>query len=162
MQTSNNLISQILAAAQAAGLSQKTLAERAGVKEETISRIKKRGTGNFGLIAQLAQVAGSPLTLVAPVGQRLAKAQRTSFRDKYAVQLAWSNKHVSDDVLIRRALIKPGFHLLLDAVIEFGIDRVATAWAQLKSERNDEVLRAEPITERLLKHIRHGYQQATR
>lgn len=162
MQMPNDLISQILAAAQAAGLSQKTLAARAGVKEETISRIKRRGTGNFLLIAELARVAGSPLTLVAPVGQRLAKAQRTSFRDKYGVQLAWSNKHATDDVLIRRALIKPGFRLLLDAAIEFGIDRVTMTWAQLKSERNEEVLRAEPITERLLRHIEYGYQQATR
>ena len=99
-----------------------------------------------------------------PVGnliQPAAKIQVSSFRDKYAMQLAWSNKHASDDVLIRCALIKPGFRLLLDAAIEYGLDRLEIIWSQLKSEGGEEVSRAKPITERLLKHLKYGYQKAT-
>lgn len=162
MKTDNTLIAQILTAAQAAGLSQKTLADRSGITEETLSRMKKRGSGNFSLVVKLAQAAGTPLCLANAPMPAAAAAQGRSFRDKYGVSLAWSNKHASDEVLIRRALVKPGFRLLLDAAVDFGIDRLATAWAQLKQEGADEVGKAAPVTERILRHIEYGYQQATR
>lgn len=161
MKTDNTLIAQILAAAQASGLTQKTLADRSGITEETLSRMKKRGSGNFSLVVKLAQVAGTPLCLTNVPSPATALPRARSFRDKYGVMLAWSNNKASDDVLIRRALVKPGFRLLLDAAVEFGIDRLLTAWAQLKSAGADEALKAAPVTERILRHIEHGYQQAT-
>ena len=161
MKTENTLISQILAAAQAAGLSQKVLADRSGIQEETISRIKKRGSGNFGLIVKLAQAAGAPLCLASESTPAPAIPAKT-FRDKYGVMLAWSNKNASDNVLIRRALVKPGFRLLLDAAVEFGVDRLVGEWARLKTEATEEAAKAAPVTERILRHIENGYQQATR
>lgn len=159
---SSALILQILASAQAAGLHQKALAEKTGIKEETISRIKKRGTGHFDIIAKLAQAAGSPLCLGSSVQAPRFAVKPKSFRDKYAVQLAWSNKRAPDEMLIRRALVKPGFVLLLDAAIEFGLEHLLTVWAQLVAEGSEEVMQAAPVTGRILQHIQHGYQQATR
>lgn len=162
METDNTLIAQIVAAAQAKGLTQKALADRSGITEETLSRMKKRGSGNFGLVVKLAQVAGTPLSLASlPTPYAVAQAD-VPFRTKYAVPLAWSNKNVSDDVLIRRALVKPSFRLLLDAAIEFGIEKLSMEWARLKSDGAEEVARAAPVTERILRHIEDGYQQATR
>lgn len=162
METDNTLIAQIVAAAQAKGLTQKALADRSGITEETLSRMKKRGSGNFGLVVKLAQVAGTPLSLASlPTPYAVAQAD-VPFRTKYAVPLAWSNKNVSDDVLIRRALVKPSFRLLLDAAIEFGIEKLSKEWVRLKSDGAEEVARAAPVTERILRHIEDGYRQATR
>lgn len=162
MKTDNTLIAQILTAAQATGLTQRELADRSGITEETLSRMKKRGSGNFSLVVKLAQAAGTPLCLANTASSAATVARAKSFRDNYAVQLAWSNKDASDDLLIRRALVKPGFRLLLDAAIEFGIDRLLTEWTRLKSDGVDEIARAAPVTERILRHIQNGYQQATR
>lgn len=161
MKTENTLIAQILTAAQAAGLTQKVLADRSGITEETLSRMKKRGSGQFGLVVKLAQAAGTPLCLTNVPVPALRAPPAQSFRDKYAVSLAWSNKDVSDDVLMRRALVNPSFRRLLDAAVEFGIDRLATVWRQLKADGADEALKAAPVTERVLRHIEYGYQQAT-
>lgn len=162
MKTDNTLIAQILAAAQAAGLTQKELAARSGIQEETISRMKQRGSGNFKLVVKLAEAAGVPLCLTNTTASKPAVQAARSFRDKYAVPLAWSNKNTSDDVLMRRALVKPGFRLLLDAAIEFGVERLATTWAELKQEGASDTMAATQMTERILGHISHGYRQATR
>lgn len=162
MNTDDSLINQIVAAAQARGLTQKALAERSGISEETLSRMKKRGSGNFSLIVKLAQVAGAPLSLANTPTPAVSNQKAASFRSRYAVPLAWSNKKASDDVLIRRALVKPGFQLLLDAAIEFGVDRLSTTWQYLKTDAADEVVQAAPVTERILQHIEDGYRQASR
>lgn len=155
------LITRILQTAHAKGLNQKALATRVGITEETLSRMKKRGSGNFALMAKLARAAGAQICLVdSSVPQRRVQSFG-SFRDKYAVALAWSNKSAPDDVLVRRALVKPRFQLLLDAAIEFGIDRLSSEWEQLKAEGSSEVLKVRSTTERMLRHIHDGYRQAS-
>lgn len=83
-----------------------------------------------------------------------------SFRDKYAVALAWSNKDASDDVLMRRALVESRFQMLLDAAVEFGIDKLPAEWEYLKAEGSSETMKASTTTERILKHIHEGYRLA--
>lgn len=161
MEDDRTLIARIVKTAQANGLNQKALALRGGLPEETLSRMKKRGSGNFAAVARLARAAGTRLGLVdSPVSPRHSQCP-ASFRDKYAVALAWSNKGVPDDVLMRRALVKPGFQLLLDAAIEFGVDALLAEWNRLKAEGSPEALKAASITERLLGHIHDGYRQTT-
>ncbi len=160
MEEDRSLIARIVETAHAKGLTQKALAARGGITEETLSRMKKRGSGNFGLVAKLARAAGTRLELVdSSVPPR--RIQRPgSFRDKYAVALAWSHKDAPVDVLIRRALVKPRFQLLLDAAVEFGVDKLSTEWEHLKAERSSEVTKVHATTERILRHIHDGYRQA--
>lgn len=154
------LIAQIIQAAQARGVNQKTLAVRAGVPEETVSRAKKRGTARWSVVEALASAAGVTIGLVsgAPAGQPV-DPPRTSFRDRYH-WLAWANPNASDEVLVRSALVNPEFRTLLDAALEFGVNTVTREWDLLKIEGDRETLRALPITERILRNIRDGYQQA--
>lgn len=154
------LVSKIVAAARTRGLSQKALAARSGISEETLSRMKKRESGNLSLVAKLAQAAGTQLGLVdSSVPRR--RQPPGSFRDRYAAALIWSNADASDDVLVRRALIKPHFKMLLDAAVEFGLDRLSAEWEHLIVEASPETMKVRSTTERILGHIRDGYRQAT-
>jgi transcriptional regulator with XRE-family HTH domain len=162
MDEDHTLIAQIVEVAHARGLNQKALAARSGISEETLSRMKKRGSGNVALVAKLAQATGMRLGLV----DLLALPQRRqhgrgSFRDKYAVALAWSNKEAPDDVLVRLALVKPRFQMLLDAAVEFGVGTLSEEWERLKADGTPEALKVRATTERILGHIQDGYRQTT-
>lgn len=58
------ILDQILAAAAAQGLDEQALARRAGAAPETLSRMKTRGHGDFGLLVRLARVVGLKLVAV--------------------------------------------------------------------------------------------------
>ena len=60
-----SLLAQILGAASERGISAGELARRAGAAPETLSRMKSRGDGDFGLLARLARVAGLRIVAVA-------------------------------------------------------------------------------------------------
>lgn len=155
----SELLSQIIEAGQAKGLNQKALAARAGVSEEALSRAKKRGNIRSNMLESLAKAAGLAINLApaAPVPPfPIAKTFRERHRD-----LVWSNPNAPDEVLIRAALIKPKFMILLDAAIEYGVDRLKCEWGVLRSQAENETVRIAPITERILKNIEYGYQQAS-
>ena len=164
MQDNPNLVAQIVETARTMGLNQKALAARGGISEETLCRMKKRGSGNVALVARLAEAAGVRLGLVGASSAvpRARSASAGSFRDKYGGGLIWSNKNAPDDVLVRRALVRPGFQMLLDAAVEFGPDMLSAEWERLKAEGEPEVVKVRATTERILGHIRDGYRQATR
>ena len=84
----------------------------------------------------------------------------TSFRDRFSGALAWSNKGVPDDVLIRLALINPKIVPLIEAGVEFGIDKLFLEWENLKAEGSPEAIKVQQTTERILKHIHEGFRQA--
>lgn len=158
-----SLIGQILAVARSRGISQKVLAERIDVREETLSRMKKRGSARLSFVEALAKAAGVSLGLLTPGGHPAVSrpsSSAASFQEKHRT-LAWSNPKASRTLLLRRALVMPEFQTLLDASLEFGVDAVAAEWASLKASGDPEVIRAQPITERLLQNITLGYQQAT-
>lgn len=48
-------------ACAASGLPRKTLAKRAGIAPETLSRMCRRGTGDFATVSKIARLAGVPL-----------------------------------------------------------------------------------------------------
>lgn len=58
-------LSRIAEAARAHGLSRRALAERAGLRPETVSRIGSRGTCDYDSLARLAEAAGLRLSIEA-------------------------------------------------------------------------------------------------
>ena len=79
-----------------------------------------------------------------------------AFRRKYPA-LVWSNPEAPDDVWICQVLIHPGFDLMLDALIAFGLDQLETQWAILLREQDPGALRARKITEDLLQNARDAH-----
>lgn len=71
------LIGEILALASARGLPERELAIRAGIRPETFSRMKAKGTGDLGVIDRMARIVGKRLALVADNEQieRLRKGE---------------------------------------------------------------------------------------
>lgn len=68
----------ILTAAESHKLKEKELARLAGVRPETLSRMKSRGTGDFALIDRLARAVGLKLAVV-PDDDQLARIQQGRF-----------------------------------------------------------------------------------
>jgi transcriptional regulator with XRE-family HTH domain len=160
---SDYLITHIITIAKDHGISQKVLAQRAGVSEETLSRAKKRGSTRLDIVEALARAAGAHLEVLPQGFQRSLSAHSTlgaTFQQKHRT-LAWSNPNASPKLLLRRALVMPEFQTLLDAAIEFGVNTLTSEWEMLKASGEPDVSRAQPITERLLRNISDGYRQAT-
>ena len=74
--------------------------------------------------------------------------------------LVWSNSRASEAVLVRAALLRPRFHTILDACIEFGLDCVQREWEVLQRESGAEARRVEAETARILRHIAEGFADA--
>lgn len=71
-------LNAILAAAESRKLKEKELARLAGVRPETLSRMKSRGTADFALIDRLARAVGLKLAVV-PDDDQLARIQQGRF-----------------------------------------------------------------------------------
>lgn len=176
----NTLVAAILAEVAARGISQKSLAASAGIPEETLSRMKRKPSVRSEALERLAKSAGLRLallpassasrdedlepvniekTLTTASGTSAAAPLRTGFRQKYR-KLVWSNPEAPAEVFVRQALLKPDFSVLLDAATEFGLDFVDQQWTLLQAEASQEAVRATPVTQRMLRNIRHGYEQA--
>jgi len=158
MYTSSTLVNEIISSAARKGISQKDLAIRAKIAPETLSRLKRAGNPSFSVLARLADASGVHIGLVrgepAP-----ASIRHKSFRERHKA-LAWSNSKASPETLLRTALLQPRFPVLLDAALEFGISRIRSEWQALIDEDSTEARRAAPRTERILRNIEHGFQQA--
>jgi ribosome-binding protein aMBF1 (putative translation factor) len=72
------LLNRITAAAAEQGLDEQDLARRAGAAPETLSRMKTRGHGDFGLLVRLARVVGLKLVAV-PDDDALEALRRGEF-----------------------------------------------------------------------------------
>jgi transcriptional regulator with XRE-family HTH domain len=57
------LLSDILATARAARIDQRELALRAGIRPETLSRLKRKGRGDLDTLDRMARVVGLRLSL---------------------------------------------------------------------------------------------------
>ena len=77
-ETFQRVLRQILDAAARQGIDEGALAIRAGAAPETLSRMKSRSNGDFGLVARLARVAGLRLTAV-PDNDTLEALERGEF-----------------------------------------------------------------------------------
>jgi DNA-binding Xre family transcriptional regulator len=71
-------LNAILAAAESRKLKEKELARLAGMRPETLSRMKSRGTADFALIDRLARAVGLKLAVV-PDDDQLARIQQGRF-----------------------------------------------------------------------------------
>ena len=71
-------LNAILAAAETRKLKEKELAKLAGLRPETLSRMKSRGTADFTLIDRLARAVGLKLAVV-PDDDQLARIQQGRF-----------------------------------------------------------------------------------
>ncbi len=71
-------LNAILAAAESRKLKEKELARLAGVRPETLSRMKSRGTADFALVDRLAKVVGLKLAVV-PDDDQLVRIQQGRF-----------------------------------------------------------------------------------
>ena len=157
-----SIINHILRAAKSRGFTQKVLAQKAGISQEAISRMKRQGNPTLDVVRRLADAAGVHI-LVTTDGRTHhtwgdLPEQPQGFKKKH--KLVWSNSKAGDEVHLRAALLKPRFDILLDAAVEFGIDRLETEWALVRGEGSDAALKAEPVVVRTLRNIRNGYQQA--
>lgn len=77
-ETVRSVLNSILTAAETKKLKEKELARRAGLRPETLSRMKSRGTGDFTLIDRLARVVGLKLATV-PDDDKLERIQKGRF-----------------------------------------------------------------------------------
>ncbi len=68
-----DLLQQIIEAARARGITQGELARRAGIRQETLSRAKKNPSISLKTFAQMAQIAGLRIQLIAdnPVAEQV-------------------------------------------------------------------------------------------
>ncbi len=74
--------------------------------------------------------------------------------------LVWSNSKPGETVLIRAALSQPRFHTILDACLEFGLERVRQEWEVLAQEATPEIQRVSSDVTRMLRHIEEGFADA--
>jgi transcriptional regulator with XRE-family HTH domain len=163
MSTPNPLFDTVLQAAQAQGLDQARLARRAGLRAETVSRAKHRGTIDLSSLQALAQAVGLELTLKPATGPTALPPQpeRSSARRSPLADpkwgLAWSNPDASAEVLVRNALAHGNFDLLLQAVLGHGLAFVKTQWRQVSPTLPT---RARQEVERKLNNIEQGLNDA--
>lgn len=162
--TNMSIIDDLIHAAKQRGVSQKELALRAGIPAESISRAKRSGVANLRTLKAMAEAVDVQIGIVASQARpsnAAAHGGRTMpvFAQRHK-SLVWSNANASIDTLLRAALVKPQFDQLLEAATEFGIDRLNALWRGLQKRPDAATLRAAPITNRILKHIQDGYQQA--
>lgn len=161
MSLAQGLLNQILLAAQSRGMDQASLAKAAGLSRETISRAKKRGTIDLASIEALANVTGLSLSLSSasessPAIEHPGATKASPLADpKWG--LAWSNSAIASETLIRSALLKAGFAVLLEAVKAHGLEEVLRQWAVV-----GPTMKATPRAEveRKLKNIEMGIKHA--
>lgn len=165
------LVTAIVDSAALQDISRKVLAARAGIAEASLSRIKRRPSVSSIALERLASSAGLQLALlpatqaasrttIAPLANAPPANTAQRFARKHR-QLAWSNPEAAPDILVRQALTRPDFSVLLDAATALGLDAVEQQWQALQAEGSPDALRAQPATTRMLRNICHGYEQAT-
>lgn len=162
MQTSVQLLEPILQAARQQGLDQAGLAKAAGLSAESISRAKRRPSMDLSTLASLAEATGMEIR-VEPRRNRLTNAStrpRKGLADP-AWGLAWSNPDgISETALIRAALRRGNFTVVLEACAVHGIERVLAEWSEMTRPSAPEIGQALiSQVERVLRNIRKGQQR---
>lgn len=159
MTTTHNLITRVLESARSNGIDQKQLAKRAGVRPETISRAKKRATMDVSTVGDLARAAGLELTLVPMAQEPQPTTPRSPLADpKWG--LAWSNAAISDQALVRNALIKGAFSAILEAEIFHGPEFVRSQWQAICKTGEGISPKGRAYVERMLNNIEAGLADA--
>lgn len=79
-------LARIADAARAQGLSRRALAQRAGLRPETLSRIASRGTCDFATLDRLAEAAGLRLAVEGGEQARIGRARDEVLRKQALVR----------------------------------------------------------------------------
>lgn len=169
-----DLVGQVVQKAREHGLDQVRLAEAAGLTPETISRAKKRRNADLQTLQALAEVVGLQVGL-QPGGGSAASAQSlptSAVQMQVQVQersplheakwgLAWSNPGVSTEVLVRNALLKGGYMVLLEAALAHGTRVMHEQWGILLRDADTAITaRRRTEVDRQLRHIEQGLRDA--
>ena len=77
-ETMRSTLNTILATAETKKLKEKELAQLAGIRPETLSRMKSRGTGDFAVLDRLAHAVGMKLAAV-PDDDQIERIQQGRF-----------------------------------------------------------------------------------
>ena len=160
MSIEQRLLQEILDAGKAAGMDQRTLAMRAGVAPETISRAKKHGNLELATLVSLASASGKTLCLSPTAPNEPEPDRRRSSLADPAWGLAWSNSNASDEVLVRNALLKGSFLVVLEAVLEHGLDFVRAQWALMLRDEERPSRQVQANIARILSNIERGLAHA--
>jgi DNA-binding phage protein len=157
------LLQQVLKAADARGIDQARLAERAGLNPETISRAKKRIDMELSTIARLASVVGLQVVLqpakVAATRAQQAPTRHTAPLSKARFGLSWSNPGSPEETLLRNALLQCRFDAILEAAAQDGVSFVRQQMKKLH-ENGDLSEDASARLERIVKSIERGFADA--
>ena len=151
---------EVLRANKATGVDQRTLAARAGVAPETISRAKKQGHLDIRTLAALARASGMELCLRPLAPETAVPIKRRSSLADPVWGLAWSNPNLSDEVLVRNALAKGTFLVILEAVLEHGMAFVRTQWNLMLRSDEPPSLQVQSNVRRILGNIERGISNA--
>lgn len=156
------LLEPILNAARQRGMDQSGLAKAAGLSPESISRAKRRPSMDLASLASLADAAGMTIR----VEPKRTIATTTLAPPKPLADpswgLAWSNPDgISDAALIRAALHRGNFTVVLEACATYGVERVASEWRDLVT-RSEADIGTHPVAqvERILRNILEGQSHA--
>lgn len=156
MTDTSSILLQTLTRAKALHLDQKELASLAGVRQETISRAKKRGSLDSRTLDKLISAVGLALSLQAceRVSQDALKDKSTSLKDP-RWGLSWSNPNINNQTLIQKALTTARFGAILQACLDFGIDDVEKQWDMIAEDSNSQSLVSDILT-----NIAEGFAHA--
>lgn len=74
--------------------------------------------------------------------------------------LAWSNPSISDDTLIRKALTTGRFSVILQACLDYGLERVRQQWSRVLQHPELTSPKLRWLTGDILDNISQGFSQA--
>jgi DNA-binding Xre family transcriptional regulator len=131
---------QIFTRASDLGWTHTELARRAGVARETVSRLKRRRDADFSLLAKLCDALDLKIEAQATQPLRLQFPYN------------WSNPAMGAEAMMR-AILERG---LFDDVLES-----ARYWGVAALQRAAQQCTLDPNTERMLRNIAAGFEQAT-
>ncbi len=160
MSTESELLRTLIATGKRAGMDQRALALRAGIAPETISRAKKQGRADLSTVLALSKAVGLELHLRPTEQPETPTPKHRSSLANPVWGLAWSNSHISDDVLVRNALLKGSFLVILEAVLEHGITFVQDQWALLLRTPLPPPPPVQANVQRILSNIERGLAHA--
>lgn len=151
------ILNETLARAKELSLDQKELALLSGVRPETISRAKKRGTMDSRTLDKLVSAVGLQLSLQVRAKPEINALEHKSRLRDSKWGLAWSNSAITDEVLIRKALVTGRFSVILQACLDFGLDRVRSQWTVVSQDSEMTSLMTRQLINDIINNITKGF-----
>ena len=139
------IINQLINIASSSGITQKELAAKAGLNEENLSRMKKRGNGNVDSIVRMADV----------LGYTIAAVKKPSFPRLDHAASVWSSPKSKDDLsMLYARLTNASFLDLMTLADLHGIDVVEEHLEKIRPEMRETRYR---IQKEMLNNIKVAY-----